>query len=129
MTRHADLGRRLAIAVLVPLLVACGGATLEGRPTVRPIIAVTHVPTQDVAGTQTAYAIRIVPTSTPVGLYIVKAGDTLGGIADQFETTVDEIIAQNGIADPNQIEVGQPLIIPSLLTPTAASVESLTPAP
>lgn len=124
-----SIARRLVLAALVPVLVACGSAALEGRPTVRPVLVLTPAPTQDVSGTQTAYALRIVPTSTPVGLYIVKAGDTLGSIADSFETTVDEIIAQNGIADPNQIEVGQQLIIPSLLTPTAESVESPTAAP
>lgn len=124
MMKRPDLLKRLLISALFPALVACGGATLEGRPTVRPVVAVTRVPTQDVPGTQTAYAVRIVPTPTPAGLYIVKAGDTLSKIADAFETTVDEIIAQNGITDPNQIEVGQSLIIPSLLTPTAELVES-----
>lgn len=128
MSRPA-LIKRLLISALVPLLAACAGATLEGRPTVRPVVAVTRVPTQDVPGTQTAYALRIVPTPTPAGLYVVKPGDTLSKIADAFETTVDEIIAQNGIADPNQIEVGQSLIIPSLLTPSAESVESPSPTP
>lgn len=128
MSRPA-LIKRLLISALVPLLAACAGATLEGRPTVRPVVAVTRVPTQDVPGTQTAYALRIVPTPTPAGLYVVKPGDTLSKIADAFETTVDEIIAQNSIADPNQIEVGQSLIIPSLLTPSAESVESPSPTP
>lgn len=128
MSRPA-LIKRLLISALVPLLAACAGATLEGRPTVRPVVAVTRVPTQDVPGTQTAYALRIVPTPTPAGLYVVKPGDTLSKIADAFETTVDEIIAQNSIADPNQIEVGQSLIIPSLLMPSAESVESPSPTP
>lgn len=126
--RHALL-QRLLISIAAPVLVACGGAVLEGRPTVEPVVAVTPAPTQDVAGTQTAYAIRIVPTPTPMGLYIVKPGDTLGTIADEFETTIDEIIAENGLTDPNQLEVGQQLIIPSLLTPTAAVAESPTPNP
>lgn len=124
-----SLIKRLLISALVPLLAACTGATLEGRPTVRPVVAVTRVPTQDVPGTQTAYALQIVPTPTPAGLYVVKPGDTLSKIADAFETTVDEIIAQNGIADPNQIEVGQSLIIPSLLTPSAESIESPSATP
>lgn len=127
--KRSDLFVRLLISALVPLLAACAGASLEGRPTVRPVVAVTRVPTQDVPGTQTAYAQRIVPTPTPAGLYVVKPGDTLSKIADAFETTVDEIIAQNAIADPNQIEVGQSLIIPSLLTPTANPAESPSATP
>jgi len=73
--------------------------------------------------------VQIIPTPTPMGLYIIKAGDTLSKIADAFETTVDEIIAQNSIADPNQIEVGQELIIPSLLAPTMESTETATETP
>jgi LysM repeat protein len=120
---------RMLISAVVPLLVACGGAVLEGRPTVQPVVRLTPAPTQNVSATQTAYAVRSVPTPTPAGLYVVKPGDTLSKIADNFETTVDEIIALNSIADPNKIEVGQQLIIPSLLTPTADSAESLTPTP
>jgi LysM repeat protein len=94
-----------------------------------PIVRVTPAPTQDVRATQTAYALRSIPTPTPVGQYIVKAGDTLSKIADSFETTVDEIIAANGIADPNTIEVGQRLIIPSLTSTAAQPAESSTPTP
>jgi LysM repeat protein len=126
---YNQLWFRAAISIALPALAACGGAVLEGRPTVQPIVRVTPAPTQNVSGTQTAYAQISIPTPTPAGLYIVKPGDTLGKIADNFETTVDEIIALNGISNPNQIEVGQQLIIPSLLTPTAESDESLTPTP
>lgn len=120
---------RLLVSLMTPALVACGGAVMENRPTVQPIVRLTPAPTQNVSGTQTAYAQISIPTPTPAGLYIVKAGDTLGTIADNFETTVDEIMALNSIADPNKIEVGQEIIIPSLLTPTVQSDESLTPTP
>lgn len=120
---------RLLVSLIAPALAACGGAVLEGRPTVQPIVRLTPAPTQNIAGTQTAYAQRSIPTPTPAGQYIVKPGDTLGKIADNFETTVDEIMALNSVADPNKIEVGQQLIIPSLLTPTSESAKSLTPTP
>jgi hypothetical protein len=126
---YKQLWLRALISMTTPLLVACGGAVLEGRPTVQPVVRLTPAPTQNVPGTQTAYAVRSVPTPTPAGLYVVKAGDTLGKIADNFETTVDEIMALNSIADPNKIEVGQQLLIPSLLTPTVESSESLTATP
>jgi LysM repeat protein len=127
--KAANLWRRIVVAVLLPMLAACGGATLEGRATPEPVLRVTAAPTQDVSGTQTALAIRSIPTPTPQGLYIVKPGDTLSSIADNNQTTVDEIIAYNNIADPNQIEVGQELILPSLLTPTGESAESRTATP
>jgi LysM repeat protein len=121
------LGFRVLIAALVPTLAACAGAAVENRPTPQPVVRVTPAPTQDIAGTQTALAQQSIPTPTPQGQYIVKAGDTLARIADDFQTTVEEISALNNIADPNQIEVGQRLIIPSLLSPTPELDESPTP--
>ena len=49
-------------------------------------------------------------TEGPV--YIVKAGDTLSGIAKTHNTTVTTLVALNGISDPNRIVVGQVLKIP-----------------
>lgn len=43
--------------------------------------------------------------------YIVKAGDTLSGIAAKFGTTYQKIAADNGIANPNIIHPGQVLKI------------------
>jgi LysM repeat protein len=42
----------------------------------------------------------------------VKAGDTLYAIAVRFGTTVAAIAIANNIQNPNQISVGQVLIIP-----------------
>ncbi len=122
--------RRALAAALLPVLVACGDAATVGeRPTPQPVLNITPAATQDVPATQTAFAQRIVPTATPVGLYIVKPGDTLNSIADSFTTTVDEIIAFNNIADPNALEVGQELIIPILLTPTESTDQSPSAGP
>ena len=45
--------------------------------------------------------------------YTVRQGNTLFGIAQFFGTTVDKILMYNNIADPNKIQVGQQLIIPT----------------
>jgi len=45
--------------------------------------------------------------------YVVRAGDTLSGIATRFGTTADAIARANGITNPNMIVVGQHLTIPS----------------
>lgn len=58
------------------------------------------------------------PTPTPAGLYKVQDGDTLGAIAEQFGTSVEEVMAANGITDPNAVQAGQLLIIPSLISGT-----------
>lgn len=43
--------------------------------------------------------------------YVVKAGDTLSGIATKYGTTYQAIASKNGIPDPNKIYVGQVLKI------------------
>jgi LysM repeat protein len=51
-------------------------------------------------------------TPTSPRTYTIKAGDTLYSIAIKFGTTVAAIATANNIANPNQIVVGQVLIIP-----------------
>jgi LysM repeat protein len=58
--------------------------------------------------------------------YVVQAGDTLSGIAEQFDVPLGELQQVNGIANANQLQVGQTLIIPSGDIPvaTATAAES-----
>lgn len=53
-------------------------------------------------------------TPTPSGplTYVVEEGDSLASIADQFEVSIDQLIAANNLVDPNNIGVGSQLIIP-----------------
>ena len=44
--------------------------------------------------------------------YVVQAGDTLSRIATRFNTTVQAIVNANNLTNPNQLSVGQRLIIP-----------------
>jgi len=77
------------------------------------------------------------PTATPIPAdlqrgtkltYAVQAGDTLAGIAALFNSTVDDIITENELDDPNAIFVGQQLIIPvNLVTATATFPPTSTP--
>jgi murein DD-endopeptidase MepM/ murein hydrolase activator NlpD len=66
-------------------------------------------------------AIVALPSATPVQaqddnppVYIVQPGDTLNVIADKFGVSVSDIIAANGITDPNLISAGTQLTIPGL---------------
>ena len=77
------------------------------------------------------------PTATPIPpdlargtlvTYTIQAGDTLAGIAGLFNSTVDDIIEENSLADPNAIFVGQQLVIPvNLVTATATFPPTSTP--
>jgi LysM repeat protein len=45
------------------------------------------------------------------GTYVVQSGDTLGSIAAAHGTTVDALVAANGLSDPNYLYIGQELVI------------------
>ncbi len=47
-------------------------------------------------------------------IYIVQPGDSLYSIAARFSVSLDELLAVNGIVDPNTLAAGQQLIIPGL---------------
>ncbi len=51
------------------------------------------------------------PATEPVR-HTVAFGDTLAQIAIKYDVTLDGLIAANGIANPDAIEVGQVLVIP-----------------
>lgn len=52
------------------------------------------------------------PTPVPGGFpYVVEPGDTASGIAERFGTSVEEIVAANGLADPGEIVAGQTILI------------------
>lgn len=44
--------------------------------------------------------------------YVVQKGDTLYRIAQFFDTTVELLMLENGIADPTTLQIGQKLAIP-----------------
>lgn len=109
-------------------LTACEPPTPETpRPTAATILEFTPAATQDIDATATSYAQLLIPSPTPAGLYVVQPGDTLGALAEDFGTTVEEIMAANGLTDPNALQVGQPLIIPSLISRPLATAAPLSP--
>lgn len=70
-------------------------------------------------------------TALPEGMrgtveYVVKTGDTLEGIALQFNSTVEAILQENDLENANEIFTGQTLVIPvNIATP----VPTRTPGP
>ena len=48
----------------------------------------------------------------PIGVwYTVVAGDTLETISNRYNVVFEDLIELNGITDPNQLKVGQPLSV------------------
>jgi LysM repeat protein len=45
-------------------------------------------------------------------VHVVEEGETLSTIAERYGTTVDELLRLNDVPDPNNVPVGQTLILP-----------------
>jgi LasA protease len=60
--------------------------------------------------------------------HIVRPGESLSLIAQQYGTTVQTLVALNNITDPNRIEVGQVILLPSETTVTAPNITLLPDA-
>jgi LysM repeat protein len=65
------------------------------------------------------------------GIYVVRPGDTLDGIARLVGVTVTELVEANCLLDPNRIDVRQEIWVPSLPSPfiTPSHTPSMTPTP
>jgi len=77
------------------------------------------------------------PTATPIPAnlprgtkldYTIQAGDTIAGIASKFNSTEEDILKENEIAEANKIQVGQIITVrANLVTPTASPQPTITP--
>jgi LasA protease len=64
------------------------------------------------------------PTAPPQ-VYIVKGGDTLSAIAARFGCDMQELAKANDITDPNALQVGQQLDIPSTTMDVGPAIQLL----
>ena len=125
----------LSVLLLFVLLAACSreprvtgtpGADEVGQPTTAAAVSQTdagETGQESVAGLQDAGSVPE-PTAPPQ-VYVVKSGDTLYAIAGRFDCNVDDLIQANSIANPNALQVGQKLQIPSTAIDTGPTIQLL----
>jgi LysM repeat protein len=102
----------LAIGIVITLL-ALRTRPTASTPTPAPDTTVADVPTATPSAMTSPS-----PSPTPsLLLYTIQDGDTLASIATAYGITLEELIAVNGISDPNLIHPGQALAIPGMLAP------------
>jgi LysM repeat protein len=133
------ISRLFTFSVLLPaaimFVVSCGGDSADkvSVPSIAPTtIAGVPIPTatpfavlpDPIIVTKTEITvIEQVKDDEPVA-YIVVAGDTLSGIAERYDTSVDAIMELNALTNPMLIFVGQELNIPE-----PESLVSSSPSP
>ena len=97
----------------------------QSTPTVEPILSIPSMLTGGGNGVEivtsgTPDVERILPTlRAEAVIYVVQANDTLAKIALKHQVSVNQIIAENRLENPDLIEVGQALVIP----PATANAE------
>jgi N-acetylmuramoyl-L-alanine amidase len=73
----------------------------------------------------TAAAVWMSGSAARAGVHVVRRGETLGGIAARYGTTVEVLAEANGLTDPGFIVAGQRLAVPGRAT--ASSVHVVQP--
>src|SRR6478735_4842810 len=104
-----------AVFVAIPALAAACGSDEGTQGTLPPIVTTTSTST------------TLATTTTRPTVYVVVSGDNLGRIATKLGVSKDDLMAVNGITNPDHIEVGQKLKIPQpgeVIPTTVAATEA-----
>ncbi len=89
-------------------------ATSEADPTLATYLPVIRHPNDPTIVTPTPDATKDLPAfRTEDEQYFVQPGDSVGGIATEYEITTQMLIAANHIVNPDLLEIGQELTIPA----------------
>ncbi len=105
-------------------------ATPTATPTLPPTPTATPVPPTATVPPPTATAAPAAGSNA--NKYRIRSGDTLSGIAQRFNVSLEALLAANRIAANATLRIGQELVIPGTgapLPPTAAPKPPATPTP
>ena len=92
------------------LLAASATAQPKTPPTPPPTARTSPRPSSAVP-TPTPPAATATPQGTP-HVYVAQKGDSMSRIAARFGVTIEALMAANGLANPNIVNIGQVLVIP-----------------
>ena len=112
----------IAALLIAAALAACSAPPLNSDAPA-PTAAITKIA---VVVTATP-AVSPTPFSTTIiERYTVRSGDTLSGISQRFDISIDDLMKLNGLANPNALQVGQQLKVTIQVT-RAALADRLLP--
>jgi LysM repeat protein len=110
---HLRRSPQSAFIVLAALAALAGCERGDSHPTPTPTNDDTFVIVTATTGTSA----KKTPTVEGARIYVVEDGDTLSSIAVQFGVTEEALIQLNNLTDPDDVEVGQVLLIPPAAAP------------
>jgi hypothetical protein len=114
----------LALLSLALLLLVFAPGFLGGSPDSSPPVGAASPTPGETAPPATASP---APAATPQ-TYTIQAGDSMLGIAGRFGLTLEQLLAANQqIANPNQIQAGQVIVIPPADSGLPTSGPAATP--
>ena len=104
MRGHSTLARYAApaaflLAATIAVLIVRAALTDEDAATTSPAVTTTVRTTTTTPGTTTPAA--------DAQFYTIKAGDTLADVAEQYDTTVEQLLVLNPDVDPVALNIGQ----------------------
>jgi LysM repeat protein len=111
LTRYGAPAAFLAAVTIAVLLVRAGLSGGDGSTTTVGALTTTRPTTSSPTTTRlvltTPTATTTTTTTTQEGeYYVVESGDTLGSIAERYDTTVEELVRLNPGIDPIALRVG-----------------------
>ena len=114
LTRYGAPAAFLAAVTIAVILIKAGlnggsgSTTTVGLPTTSTTTPTTTTTKLVLTGPQGTTTTTTTETTTPgAEYYVVQSGDTLGSIAQKYNTTVDELTTLNPGIDPTALNIGQ----------------------
>jgi nucleoid-associated protein YgaU len=108
----SSIGRLTPSQALVTAAPSTSAAPTDIAPSVTPFVP-SPVPPEVPSPSPTTLPSPAPPEpSVVLETYVVDEGDTLALIADRFGTSVEALLAANDIDDPNEILIGDVLVLP-----------------
>jgi hypothetical protein len=106
----------LGMCLLTVGVAGCSGRVITGT-TPTPASLAISMATPTVLPTLVPQVLTPAPTNTPAptptpAVHIVQPGDTLLGIALQYNVTLEELYQVNGVLKPELLQIGQAIVIP-----------------
>jgi LysM repeat protein len=104
MRGHSTLARYAApaaflLAATIAVLIVRAALTNEDAATTLPAVTTTVLTTTTTPGRTT--------TPADAQFYKIRAGDTLADVAEQYDTTVEQLLVLNPDVDPVALNIGQ----------------------